>query len=664
MEPNYLHLISFFFGEVTGEYEPLLFAFKMSHPKDIRLHIGNISAQLHDDPSRLENRLSKFGTIKEGLSFHTKPLGDHYFAYVTMNTTEAQVEKLKKAFNGVVFMGKKLSLGVAKPSAYSPGDFAKEVPNKKQMQKEHGVQQARQDRIDESRALQRLNSVTESIITPHYISSKLQSQGYSVSAHTFANISGNTKSGKVDKMLVGAKSYGAWTLPKPKQTNAQYYANLSGAGEVIKGRFRKTPRPKTHFLKRQQTLRILINGELKTIKFYKTKLWGIEKNKTALELTWRYANGEWKSGDDHIIERKRTRNFDNLCGISGSGAIEYGNSTHINEDEANDGSDREDDSVDEEINRESERNKSILATLFQSDTFDKPVDVEDNDNGIDKEDIIYDSKGRRKVIRHDLEMTQIVNGDEDEMDVDDEAKKLIDDYRNHASRPEAEIYYDESDEGNDLDLSELAKSYTTEAISDKYVEDHQEFEVVKEEPEIELKQDQESESDHDADFMPQFTQISHATNKTDTLRSIFNEAEGSSGFKLALSEDDEDVDVEKEQEALQAQAEQERLLAEIKQRQREEEEKMLLSSKLARYGLFWPHSDSPFLLTQSQLLKLGSTIKLPGESDLTTDISTVGDLAETAYEKWFWSQRGELSRECKRQKRDALRRRKGKSVTL
>lgn len=612
--------------------------------KDIRFHIGNISAELHATPSRLEDRLSKFGTIKEGLSFHSKPLGDHYFAYITLTVNEAQVERLKKAFNGVIFMGRKLSLDIAKSSPYLGSNFVKEEPLKKQIEKEEGIQRARQERIDESKAIQRLNSITGSIITPHYISSKQQALGYTVSCHTYGDISGNTRSSKPGKVLYGSKSYGAWTVPKLKQTNAQHYANLAGAGEIIKGRLRKTPRPKSHLLKRQQTLRILINGELKSIKSYKTKLWGLEKNKTVLDLTWRYANGEWRSGDDHIIERKRVKVLESSssCGIGGSEALTYGTKTSNNDDHDNEVEDDHMDEVDsdEETRREAERNKSILASLFLKDTFERPVKVDDNDNGIDKEDIVYDSKGRRKVIRHDLEMMEIVQeeGGDEEVEDTSAAQQLIEAYKNEAVRPQDEVYYDESDEGNELDISELTK---TEAVNNEELE----FEVAKQ-----VVDDDEEEKDID---VPR-----NITNKTDTLRSIFS-TESNSGFKLALSEDDEDVDDDKQR----IDEEQEKLLEEIKKKQRQEEEKMLFNSKLARYGLFWSHSDSPFLLTQSQLQKLGTTIKLPGETELDQQQQQqyLGQ-DETEYEKWFWSQRGDLSRECKRQKRDAIRRRKGRSI--
>lgn len=97
---------------------------------------------------------------------------------------------------------------------------------------------------------------------------------YSVSEHTFKNISGNTKNQPPAKRLDGNKSYGA--LTNPKKLHNQFKLR-SGKGMVIRGTLRKSPR--LGLALKQQTLRILINGELKTFKCYKTKLWGIEKIK-------------------------------------------------------------------------------------------------------------------------------------------------------------------------------------------------------------------------------------------------------------------------------------------------------------------------------------------------------------------------------------------------
>ena len=254
---------------------------------------------------------------------------------------------------------------------------------------------------------------------------------------------------------------------------------LPEKGEIIKGRHRVTKRPHIHFAKGHQTLRILINGELKQIQGYKTKLWGMEKHKTARDLTWKYHNGTWRSGDDHIIEKNTTVKIRDPiiggpqpieCGIDGEKADNYG-------------ADIEVDSEENELKEERNKNTAVLASLFTNYDFDKPMDLSDvDDNGIDEKDIIYDSKGRRKVNRYDYEIEG--KEDDDEGDVSKynidskKAKELIDSYKQISERPKEEIYFDEDDEGNELDLDALGKQYTTEAISEKYDEDHG-FEVVK-----------------------------------------------------------------------------------------------------------------------------------------------------------------------------------------
>lgn len=88
----------------------------MTDVKEIRLHIGNISPKLKESPESLTSRIEKFGEIIKSLEFHTKPLQLHYFAYITISINDSNLEKLKKSLNGVLFMGMKLSINIAKPS--------------------------------------------------------------------------------------------------------------------------------------------------------------------------------------------------------------------------------------------------------------------------------------------------------------------------------------------------------------------------------------------------------------------------------------------------------------------------------------------------------------------------------------------------------------------
>ena len=86
---------------------------------------------------------------------------------------------------------------------------------------------------------------------------------------------------------------------------------------------------------------------------------------------WKYINGEWRSGDDHIIEKV-------TCGISsGQQAENYGKDNIIIDKEDNSGNklssidnDNDNDNDKEEI----DKNKSILASMFDSYDFDKPIE--------------------------------------------------------------------------------------------------------------------------------------------------------------------------------------------------------------------------------------------------------------------------------------------------
>ncbi|RCK57377.1 60S ribosome subunit biogenesis protein NOP8 [Candida viswanathii] len=250
--------------------------------------------------------------------------------------------------------------------------------------------------------------------------------------------------------------------------------------------------------------------------------------------------------------------------------------------------------------------------MFSTFDFDKPVEIDDVKD--DDDDIEVDSKGRKKAKHYDFEIEGKISDDEEEsetvekIDVES-ANQIIHDYTTN-ERPAKEQYYDEDDEGNDIEMDEFTEKFTTEAIKDKYDEEHQ---------------PDEEESSSEEEFMPTFGAPKPAVNDTETLH-----------------EDDEDLDTEKQIDA----AKQEQLFQEI-QRQKQDE---IILAKQQKYGLFWPHFDSPFLSTQSQLSKLGNEkIVLPGEQE------GGDDEGESAYEKWFWSMRGEILRECKRRKRDVLR---------
>lgn len=631
-----------------------------------RIHIGNISPKLAENAAGLQTRLAKFGPITKPLLFHSKPVNDFYFAFVEIELSEKQFEKLKTALNGMLFMGRKLLISMAKPDFKQKWekDNNRPGPSHKDLQKHEGIAKARALRIAEAQTSIPANFITGSpLVKTSLVGPSNSSTGYFKSAHTHNNASGNTKNKSPSHDLIGAKSYGA--LMAPRSVYAQQYSRSNGGGEIIKGRIRKTPRPAAYFVRKEQTMRILINGELKQIKSYKTKLWGVEKNKTARDLTYSFHNNAWRSGDDHIVERVHVKRAKEIsCGVDGAQAENYGNHAVHEESEA-------DDTDVTKFEQEKATNASVLAKLFTSYDFDKPAEFEEES---EEENVTYDSKGRKTVERFDYEALGVVNFDddanEDKTDSDPHSKKLVESFLSTHERP-MEICYDEDDEGNEIDPDALGQQYATEAIKNKYDEEHDlevEDDVADEAHEEhqhssvteEVASTEQNESSEE-DLMPTFGQ---PANNTETLRSLFNQPGAEGGFALNLDEEDIDEDAQE-----QAESERQKLLEQIKLKQKEQkEEAPTATTRGTQFGLFWTHFASPFLQTQTQLSKvghIGETVRLPGEDETLDEQQAIRDEGhgeEDAYERWFWSVRGEVGRECKRRKRDVMRTFRKKSV--
>lgn len=630
----------------------------MSNQKEYRIHIGNISPKLKENSNLLEQRISKFDLqVISPLEFHTKPIETKYFAYTTVLGTPADFNTFKSSLNGVQFMGLKLSIGIAKPSFRER--FHNLLKNKSEQLQQDEIKQAiiaqsRLDRITELNTSYPTNPITSSIVTAP------KPTVHSVSQHTFNNASATTKNPPPSHRLDGSKSYGA-TLDR---LNFKY--RNGSAHSLVKGVHRRNARKDL----RLQTLRILVNGELKTFKFYKTKLWGVEKNKTVRDLTWRYdAKMGWKSGDDHLIEGI-TRNS---CGINGKQASKYGQDAESHAQPSDGHKDADDDA-----DNEARKNKAILASLMSSYNFDKPVNIEE-DKDVDMDEIEVDSKGRKKVKHYDYEVEGKAGDENDEEEASNPVEKSDDTIAlalNNVDlvKPVKEVYYDEDDEGNELDFDMLKPT----VVAQEDVGDVANVNGLQEQKNLDASLDFNREEKHDDDdededdeFTPSFG--APASNNTETLRSLFNptttsdtQAQSQSqqpAFKLALSDDDHDLDESKlAQDQLQQQQEQQQLLAQIQQRKQEEVARVLQQQRQTQYGLFWPHLESPFLSTQSQLSKIDNLgefgFALPQLSKVAEGSSGGGAVekeGETEYEKWFWSVRGEFSRECKRRKRDLMR---------
>lgn len=592
-------------------------------------------------------RLNKFGTVKSELDVRSKPVGDFSFAFVDIDISAKQLEKLKMALNGTLFMGRKLTVSVAAPDLQHrwKKDSARPDISQKLLKKHDSIAQNRALRIRESQASVPCNSITgAAVASTALLAPNNSSSGFRKSAHTFNDASGNTKNKPPQHDLVGKKSYGAQL--KPRGTFAQQYSRTSGRGEVVRGRHRTTQRPAAYFARKQQTMRTLINGELKLIKCYKEKLWGVEKKANG-ELTYRFSNGSWLSGDDHVVERVDIGGK-HLCGITGADATIYG--AEARDDGASEAGDGDD------FLKDQNTNVSVLRDLFALHDFDKPVELEEPEQ---------DDMGG-----FDFEAHGGIDSDDDS-DSSNKPKRseTVEQFLQSHERPAETAPFDEDDEGNQMDVDDVARNLTTEAIKDTYDRELGETDDGDDEVISETK-DEQSDGENDETIGKK----KETENKDqETLRTLFDPSgqgvqklmfAGEPGFKLALDESDDDIDTDKK---AMDEEQQRQLMEQIEKKQQEERErdmKEATQQKKAQFGLFWAHTDSPFLQTQTQLSKIGrmgEAIVLPGEEE-DSGVRDDGHGEEDGYERWFWLKRGEISRLCKMKKRDVLKLQRKKKV--
>ncbi|AET37768.1 Nop8p Ecym_2008 [Eremothecium cymbalariae DBVPG len=138
--------------------------------------------------------------------------------------------------------------------------------------------------------------------------------------------------------------------------------------EVITGRVRKTPRSK-HNLK-SMTFRITMDGKLKVLKCYKTKLWGYERNKSLRDLVYSFTDKYWRDGCNHIVDRldySRTKNslrFESTNGDSITVDLNHSTGTVEGPESS------------EEFKVEREITHGILNGMLENFDFAKPVELE------------------------------------------------------------------------------------------------------------------------------------------------------------------------------------------------------------------------------------------------------------------------------------------------
>lgn len=391
---------------------------------------------------------------------------------------------------------------------------------------------------------------------------------------------------------------------------------------VSKGRMRKTPR-KTDL--KNLTIRININGKLKIIKCKKTKLWGVAKNKTIRDLTYRFIAGEWRDGNDHVIDRLSNKivifNHNNM--ITVHDAIEK-----LDEKE-----------IEEEFNEEKAKNNKVLEEMLNKYNFDKPVEL-DNANDDNDKDFDYE-------LEHRVSDTELDNNDEElnitynipSTDcVKPSRESILEEYNmnnekiiNKKTEPE-----EEKEDDDDDNFYRNLKPDDQEENTDKIYE---------------LKTDKPNDNnDHDNDFIPSFGRSTQSYNKSEEDNDDEFIPTFGSSKDGTVNEKGQTNTTEKLRELLSSSNT-------IKSNKSDEEfneardiQTDIILPNLKRnknVGLFFSHFDSPFLVAQSQINKLRE----------------INVNEELQYDEWFFKNRGELNREFRRLRRDLIRRNKKKSKT-
>ncbi|KAH3671408.1 hypothetical protein WICMUC_004705 [Wickerhamomyces mucosus] len=392
--------------------------------------------------------------------------------------------------------------------------------------------------------------------------------------------------------------------------------------ELMKGRERKIPRKDI----KKMTFRLILNGNKRYVKCYKTKLWGYEKNKKLRDLVYRFINGSWKDGNDHIVERRVLK-------------LNNGKDNLIIERVENQRDDDDDDLLknfgdDEKEEKELETNNKVLASILGNFDFDKPLDYKADAALDDFGESDYEYQGADhsddddEMYNHDLKSSNAVDLSKIEYIKEGEFKKektvnfdaqdddYDDDYNNKQEDGDYNIEHEDPNlEGNSDEDFEFIPTFGNSAPKST----QQEESSKKEEIENHQASIEQEELEPDVKF------TEGTISNTETLRTLFNPNEDS-GFQLV---DDQDEDIDKDSNQIVDPVE----IPEISL-------SILKPSKNSK-GLFFPHFDSPFLTAQTQLSKLNSALNFDNWNNEGDDS--------------FWNKRSEWTRDFKRRKRDVQR---------
>lgn len=402
-----------------------------------------------------------------------------------------------------------------------------------------------------------------------------------------------------------------------KNRIAQRNENPFELSLVSNGRLRTTPR-KTDL--KNLTIRVSINGKLKIIKCKKTKLWGINKNKSIRDLTSRFIAGEWRDGNDHVIDR-----LNGKVVIFNDGKISVQNDRKIAVDD-----------LQEELEEEQHKNNKLLEDMLNKYNFDKPAEFEEDIKDEDSSDFDYELEHRMAESNYANEGDD--NADDEKLDLTynvpmkeclkPSQESLVQEYISYGGQYRKELN-EKDEEDDDEFFNNLKPSLKEESdIEEGQIEEDKDEKFIPSfggQPSADALQPKDDSDDNDGEFIPTFGASSNEstikennTNTTERLRELLS-AGASSTDKLESEVAAADkVDI---------------LPPTLKKKQ--------------NVGLFFSHFDSPFLVAQAQINKLR-------ELNVNEELN---------YDEWFWSNRGELNREFRRLRRDVLRRNKKKAKT-
>ena len=382
--------------------------------------------------------------------------------------------------------------------------------------------------------------------------------------------------------------------------------------EIIKGRMRKDPRSKVQL--RNVTFRISVDGSLKVYKCYKNKLWGYERNKEIKDLVYKFIGQKWRNGHDHIVDRlDYSRSKQSIGFISDNSNVKISLGIHApnKEERVQDIDNLDDEEL--EILQEKEKVHDALSKVLDAYDFDKPATVIDSDDEFD-----LNAEAKKMSTSHNKHQYN-------------EYEQYQQEYYEDNKNNYAENHESRYDNYNNDDYENYENQYNENANNQYNDSNQKKNEKYQDNKVVEEKEKEE--------FIPTFAahpSIEELAAKegtisnTDKLRSLFNPNKAEDSFKL-IEESNGDIDEGQN-------------IHDNFTQSNHVDESFVESVSLLKQGdknqLFFPHFKSPFLVGQSQLNKVQTSMKK--------------DILDN-WENEFWENRGTWMKDMKNKKRDAVR---------